>query len=488
MNRPLRILHVTAEMTPLASTGGLAEVASALPKALRKRGHDVRVVMPAYAGIRAAWRGEPAGLVAGNVSGRREHGQWRAATAPDGGTPVYLVEHDGYFGRPKPYGDGAHEYTDNAERFSFFCQAALDGVRAAGWRPDVVHCHDWHTAATAVLLRALPAVDPFWRGVPVVFTIHNLAFQGRYDAGRFPQTGLPRALFDGGLLEFHGDMSLMKGAILCADRVTTVSPRYAREIQTLEYGEGLDGVLRDRAHALSGILNGVDYGVWNPATDAHLPARYDRGDLAGKAVCKAALQRRFGLPERGVPLFGMVSRLYWQKGIDLFASVVDQMRDLDAQFVVLGAGDPAIEHHLHTLAARHPRRIAITVDFDAALAHQIQAGSDFFLMPSRYEPCGLSQLYSMAYGTIPIVRRTGGLADSVRDLNPVTRRHRNATGIVFTPKTPQALLRAMRRAVSLHADAGTLAELRGNGMREDFSWDRACLEYEALYQGLGVAA
>lgn len=488
MARPLNILHVSAELSPLLSTGGLAEVANALPKALQARGHDVRVVMPCYRSIPAEQRGDSVGLVSAELGGGKAFGALRETGLPGADVPVYLVEHDGFFGRPRPYGDGATEYVDNATRFTFFCLAALDGVRQTGWRPDIVHCHDWHSAPTAIALRTVLQNDPFWRGVPVVFTIHNLAFQGRYDADRFAATGLPHSLMETGAMEFHGDMNFMKAAILLADRVTTVSPRYAKEIQTLEYGEGLEGVLQSRRHVLQGILNGVDYGVWHPRVDRLLPARYGQDDLAGKAVCKAQLQERFGLPRIDVPLFGMVSRLYWQKGIDLLATVLDQLDGLAMQVVILGAGDPAMESRLHAVAARHPAKFGLAVDFNAALAHQIQAGSDFFLMPSRYEPCGLSQLYSMAYGTIPIVRHTGGLADSVRDANPVYLKRGIATGISFQPATPGGLLRGMQRAMALYADRPTFAAVQMQGMQSDFSWDRACQEYESLYRALAPAA
>jgi starch synthase len=472
----------------LLSTGGLAEVANALPKALRGRGHDVRVVMPCYHSIPEAGRGVTVGLVSAPMGGGTAFGALRESVLPGAGVPVYLIEHEGYFGRSRPYGDGATEYVDNAERFSFFCMAALDGIRQTGWRPDVVHCHDWHSAPTAIVLRTVLAADPFWQGVPVVFTIHNLAFQGRYDAARFAPTGLPGSLMSSGVMEFHGDMNLMKGAINYADCITTVSPRYAKEIQTLEYGEGLEGVLQARSHVLHGILNGVDYGVWHPSVDKHLPAQYTSKDLRGKAKCKAQLQARFGLPQRDVPVFGLVSRLYWQKGIDLLASVLEAAEELDIQVAMLGAGDPDMEARLRATAAHHPKKFALAVDFDAALAHQIQAGSDFFLMPSRYEPCGLSQLYSMAYGTIPIVRRTGGLADTVHDANPVYLKHNEATGLCFYPATFGGLLRAMERAVALYADKKAFAAVQQSGMHADFSWERACLAYETLYRELAPAA
>jgi starch synthase len=482
MAEPLKILYVTSEMAPLISTGGLADVARALPKALRRRGNDVRVAMPCYRQIPESQKGDPYCLVEADLGAKTEYGALRVATAPDPEIPLYLLEHEGYFGRERPYGTGAYEYDDNAERYCFFCQALLHGIPQTHWKPDIVHCHDWHTAALPVLLRNSWNSHAFWQHMPVLFTIHNLAFQGRYPEAKMTATGLSQDLFHANALEYEGDMSLMKGAIAFSTRINTVSPRYAREIQTMEYGEGLDGMLRTRCEDLSGILNGVDYEVWNPETDPHIPANYSPDRLNGKAACKQALQKETGLREKDIPLFGIVSRLYWQKGHQLVVDALDRFMEADVQMVVLGSGDPALESAFAEAAARYPDKLKVFLDFDIPLSHRIEAGSDFFLMPSRYEPCGLSQLYSMAYGTIPVVRRTGGLADSILNLNPVHRRHQCASGISFVPLTPEALLKSIRRAIALYQDKDAMNRIRRYMMSRDFSWDRSCRAYEDLYR------
>ncbi len=479
----MKVLFVTSEMTPLLTTGGLAEVAQALPRALQREGCDVRIVMPCYAAIPQAHHGQPYCMCVAEMGSKTEHGQLRVSTAPDSDIPLYLIEHEGYFGRKYPYGAGAYEYPDNAERFCFFSLALLHAIPQTGWVPDIIHCHDWHASPIPTFLRTRYAYDPIWGKTPVLFTIHNLAFQGRYDAEKYANTGLSRELFHPEALEYRGDMNLMKGAVAFSTKLSTVSPRYSREIQTLEYGCGLDGMLKSRSADLCGILNGVDYSLWSPATDPHLPANYTLKDMAGKKTCKQALQKAFGLPEEeDTPLFGIVSRLYWQKGLDLLAQAMEKLADESLQVVVLGTGDPSVEQQLAELGRRYPNKYGVRIEFDRALSHLVQGGSDFCVMPSRYEPCGLSQLYAMAYGTIPIVRRTGGLADSVRDMNAVHNRQGNATGIVFVPQTPAALARAMRRGLELYETPENFAAVQRTGMQEDFSWKRSCKAYLDLYK------
>lgn len=469
-------------MSPFLSTGGLAEVANALPKALHAAGHDVRVALPCYKSIPAEHRGKQAVDCEALLGTKAVAGALRQTRIPGTKAPVYLVEHEGYFGREHPYGHDTGEYGDNAERYGFFCLALLDGLARLGWKPDIINCHDWHTAPIVVHLKSRLAKHPFWRGVPTVYTIHNLNFQGRFGADQLPFAGFDPALFHPGCLEYYGDINLMKGAICLADKLSTVSPRYAREIQTLEYGAGLDGVLRQRAPDLCGILNGIDYEVWNPKKDAYSAAKFSAKSLAGKKDCKRDLQAAFGLPKSDAPLFGVVSRLTWQKGIDLIIDAVEQLPDVPFQVAILGTGETGIENRLIAAAQRKPDKVAVILRYDNALAHKIVAGSDFFLMPSRYEPCGLSQLYSLAYGTIPIVRRTGGLADSVRNLSRDSARKTDATGFSFVPMTNQALLRCMRRAMDLYADREALRAMRRRCMAEDFSWDRASRAYVALYE------
>jgi starch synthase len=482
-SKSLNILYVTPELSPLASTGGLAEVAGALPRALKARGHDVRCAMPCYGFLPAAAKGEVHGTCIAEMGGHTAYGGLRLSQVPDSDIPLYLIDHEGYFGRPATYGDGNNEYWDNAERFSFFCMALLDGIAQTGWRPDVVHLNDWATAPVAAFLKTRYAHHAFWRGVRVVMTIHNLAFQGRYGSQEFGRTGLGEELFTPEYFEYHGDMNLLKGAIAFADKINTVSPRYAKEIQTREYGEGLDGMLRMRRDDLSGIVNGVDYNVWHPTKDRHVAATFDLKDPSGKTACRQDLQSSMGLPVRDdVPVFGVVSRLYRQKGLDLLPHALYELRDTPFQLALLGSGEKSIEHEMHHAAAQYPDKVSIWMGYNAALSHKIIAGSDYFLMPSRYEPCGLSQLYSMAYGTIPIVRRTGGLADSVIPLNRATNTHGSATGIGFVPCTPQALQRAMGQAIALYGKKRSFEAMRKRGMKADFSWNQSGAHYVSLYE------
>lgn len=483
----MKILFISSEMSPLLSTGGLADVANALPKALKTLGHDVRVVLPLHGRIPVEHRGEERCLCVVDMGAETQYGAMRESRVPGTDIPLYLIEHNGFFDRPDPYSHDNKEYDDNVARFSFFCMAALHGVEQTEWKPDVIHCHDWHTAILPALIKTRYEDHAFWGGTPTVYTIHNLAYQGRYGGEVFEQTGLSDTIFNSDGFEFHGDLNLMKGALHYADRLNTVSPRYAREIQTVDYGEGLDGTLQARSNHLSGILNGVDYEVWNPATDPHIPEPFSRNDLTGKAECKTALQAAFGLPVKDVPLFAVVSRLTDQKGIDLIVHAIDQMVGLNIQLVVLGTGDKVLEEQLKEASSRHPDHVSAAIRFDVGLSHQIYAGADFFLMPSRFEPCGLSQLYSLAYGTIPVVRRTGGLADSVRHYNAVNKKKGTATGIVFAAQTPGAILRSVEEACGLYANATALNVVRQEAMGANFSWDRSCEAYIELYRSAGAA-
>jgi len=480
--KPLKILYVCSEMAPLVVTGGLADVAGALPRALRAQGHDVRVAMPCYDVIPPELRGEAQCPCVADLGAKTAHGTLREAVVPDTEVPLYLVEHEGYFGRDRLYGTGAYEFADNAERYCFFCLALLHGVGQGSWRPDIVHCNDWHTAAIPALIKTRLAHTAAWRGMPTLFTIHNLAYQGRYKAHLLPYTGLGADLFTPDCLEFHGDINLMKAGIAFASQINTVSPRYAKEIQTPEFGEGLEGFLRTRADSLSGILNGVDYALWNPRTDPHIARNYSADDLGGKAVCKREIQGRLGLARRDVPLVVMVSRIRWQKGIDVLIEALDRVLAHDVQLAILGTGDPELEQALEKAGRRFPDRLRVMMKFDRALSHQLEAGADFFLMPSRFEPCGLSQLYSMAYGTVPIVRKTGGLADSVTPISKANLAKGRATGIVLRDMSVDGIARSIEQAVGLYSDAATFRRVQVTGMREDFSWDRSSRAYVRLYR------
>ena len=483
MAEALRILYVTSELDPLVSTGGLADVSNALPRALRAQGHDVRVALPCYDTIPPEFRGEERCMCVAALGSNTLHGALRVATVPETDIPLYLIEHNEFFSRGAPYGFGAYEFEDNAERFCFFSLAVLDGVAQTGWRPDIIHCNDWHTAAIPAYVKTRPLRDPAWQGLPTLLTIHNLSYQGRYPSAHLAGTGLNPELFTEDYLEFYGDINLMKVGIAFASKLNTVSPSYAKEIQTPEFGAGMDGFLRTRQKDLTGILAGVDYSVWTPAADPFLTTHYSAEDMSGKASCKAVLQGLFGLPEREeVPVFSMITRISWQKGIDILIEAAERMLAENLQVIILGTGDPFYEQALRDAMRRYPGKMAAMIRFDIPLSHLVEAGSDFFLMPSRYEPCGLSQMYSLAYGTIPVVHETGGLADSVRQVSKATLEDGSATGILFSPCDAETLTQAVRRAVKLYQDPATLQAVRLNGMRMDFSWGRAAAEYVALYR------
>jgi starch synthase len=480
--KPLKILYCTSELAPLFTTGGLGDVAAALPKALRAQGHDVRIVMPLHRSIPQDVRGDYCCMVVADLGAKSAWGGMRASVVPGTDIPLYLVEHDGYFNRDVPYSYGAYEYEDNAERFCFFSLALLHGVSQTGWRPDIVHCHDWHTAAVPAFIKTRLANTSAWRGMPTLFTIHNLAFQGRYSAQALPYTGLSPSLFTPDCLEFYGEINIMKAGIAFASRLNTVSPRYAKEIQTPEYGQGLDGFLRTRAGYLDGILNGVDYTHWSPRADEQIAATYSLADLSGKAACKAALQRELGLPESNAPLFAMVSRLSWQKGIDLLIDALRHIMPLDIQLVILGTGDAFYENQLRAVAPMYHDKMRVIFGFNVGMSHRIEAGADFFLMPSHFEPCGLSQMYSLAYGTIPIVRETGGLADSVWPITKENLAKGTATGILFQAPTPEGFAVAIHQAMELYRYPAVCEKVRVYGMRQDFSWERSSRAYVDTYR------
>lgn len=480
--KPLKILHATSELAPLFTTGGLGDVAAALPKALRAQGHDVRIVMPLHKSVPKDVRGDYCCMVVADLGAKTAWGSMYVSKAPGTDIPLYLIEHDGYFNRDVPYSYGAYEYEDNAERFCFFSLALLHGISQTGWRPDIVHCHDWHTAAVPAFIKTRLMNTAAWRGMPTLFTIHNLAFQGRYTARVLPYTGLSPSLFTPDCLEFYGDINIMKAGIAFAGRINTVSPRYAQEIQTPEYGQGLDGFLRTRSDCLNGILNGVDYTHWSPENDEYIAATYSAKDLSGKAACKAALQRELGLPESPAPLFAMVSRLSWQKGIDLLIGALRHIMPLDLQLVVLGTGDAYYENQLRQVAPMYQDKMRIIFGFNIGMSHRIEAGADFFLMPSHFEPCGLSQMYSLAYGAIPIVRKTGGLADSVTPITKGNLMKETATGILFDYATPEAFAVAVHQAMEVYRYPSVCKKVRINGMRQDFCWGKSSREYVRTYQ------
>lgn len=480
LRRPLRILHVAAEASPFVKTGGLADAVSGLAGGLADLGHDVRVLVPAYRSIpESGWRLEPEarfrappGLAGTSLS---------SAELPHESARLWLLEHPSFGERAgNPYMDpeGAG-YPDNAQRFDRLCRAGCAlAADAAGlkWRPDVLHAHDWHAGLVPVRMQLLRL------GTPVVFTIHNLAYQGVFDAAEAAPLNLPAWLWHPEAMEFYGRLSFMKGGLNFADRLSTVSPTFAREILTPEYGEGLDGVLRRRAGDLTGILNGIDFRVWNPASDPHIPTPYSSTAPVGKAADRSALRRRLGLPdEPGIAVAAFIGRLALQKGVDLLLGALPEFLGLPMQLVVLGSGHGAYERALEAAARAHPERISVTSRYDEGFAHLIEAGADLLLMPSRYEPCGLTQLQSLRYGTVPVVRSCGGLADTVVDADDAALAGGTATGFRFDEASVAAFVAAVRRALALRRDRIRWERLVHTGMARDFSWKHGAAAYLDWY-------
>ncbi len=479
MDRPLRVLHVASECAPFAKTGGLGDVVGSLPIAQQARGIDARVVLPLYRTVpRAGLERLPPTLVV-PMGGFTAYGALYRGHLAHSAAPVYFVEHQHYFERDGIYGDARGDFGDNVERFAFLCRAAFAVCRAEGFLPDVIHAHDWQGALSLVFTNTVEWGTAF-HSCATVLSIHNMGYQGVFDPRDLAITGLGNEHLHGDELEHFGTLNLLKGGIVHANQVLTVSPTYAQEIQTREHGAGLEGVVRAKASQLRGILNGVDMQVWNPRTDPRIAARFSAEDLSGKAICKAMLQREAGLPEQSrTPLFGIITRLTPQKGMDLLVSILPTLLELDLQLVVLGTGDPKLERAFQAAAWARPHQVAAAIQFDDALAHRIEAGCDFFLMPSRYEPCGMNQLYSLLYGALPIVHRTGGLADTVWSFEERTG---NGTGFVIDELNPRSLFDGIGWAQSTYFQRpGDIDRMRRLAMSQDFSWDRSAAEYEKAY-------
>ncbi len=475
-----RVLFVTSEAHPLVKTGGLADVSGSLPPALEAAGAEVRLLLPGYRAVLDRV-GETELKARVGLPGVSAPVEIRETPLPGTDVPVWLVICPELYDRPGgPYTDPAtgSDWPDNALRFATLARAALavcDGA-VEGWKPEVVHCHDWQAGLVPALLAQRPARPA------TIFTIHNLAYRGLFSRTDFDRLGLPPSLWSLTALEFYGDFSFMKGGLVYSDWITTVSPNYAQEIRTPEFGWGMEGLLEARAARLVGILNGLDLEVWDPASDPLLPAHYDADHLAGKAANKAALQERFGLPrDASIPVAGFIGRLVDQKGVDLILDALPQLLDGPIQLVVLGSGDPALERRLLDAAETHPHAVGVVVGYDEALAHLIEAGADIFLMPSRFEPCGLNQMYSQRYGTIPVVHGAGGLVDTVVTTNRATVAAETATGFVFQPATAEALAVVMRWALLCHGQPRLWRQIMRAGMRKDFSWSKSAAQYMALY-------
>ena len=464
---------VASEATPFAKTGGLADVLGALPAALQSRGDEVAVVLPRYRAIQLA-------------SLRRIYDDlpvwlgWQSwhthvYQANDRGVVHYFIDCPKLYDRPGLYGEDNGDYPDNATRFAVLSRAALEVVRRI-WRPQVIHCHDWQAALAPVYMRHFFATDPTFLALKVLLTIHNLGYQGQFPREALVDIGLNHGVFRSDGIEFFGRVNLLKGGIVFSDAISTVSKGYAREIQTPELGFGLDGLLRARSNVLYGIVNGADYSEWSPEVDSHIAAKYSARDMSGKAICKRDLLETLGLDTSNLarPVVGMVSRFVPQKGFDLIAEVADEIVAEDLTVVALGSGDPAYEALFQELAVRHPDRVGVRLGYDEPLSHKIEAGSDIFLMPSHYEPCGLNQIYSLRYGTPPVVRATGGLDDTIEE----------GTGFKFREYSGAALLETLREALAAFRNKEEWAVRMRRSMEQDFSWHASAAEYSALYRRL----
>ena len=486
----MRIVLASSEAVPFSKTGGLADVASALPKALALAGHEVSLITPYYPQLAARHADDwpPCRLndltLHIGLGPKHTTGRIRETTLPGTEVAVYLIDHSGYFDRPGLYVDARGDYADNAERFIFFSRAVLEAARLLDLRPEIVHANDWQTGLIPALLKIEYRIVPDFTDTASVFTVHNLAFQGQFWHWDMLLTGLDWKYFNWKQMEYFGQLNLLKTALTFSDKLTTVSPTYAREIQTPEAGCGLQGVLSQRRTDLVGILNGVDTDLWNPRHDPHLAKNYTIETVrTGKAACKAALQTRLGLPVRAdVPLIGSVSRITHQKGFDLIGQCADDLMTLDLQMVFVGNGDASFERMLRDLAEHHPRKAAVVIGFDEPLSHQVESGADIYLMPSQFEPCGLNQMYSLIYGAVPIVRAVGGLADSVVDATPENLQNRTANGFSFTEYRGDVLFQQVARALEHYRNPPVWDQLMQTGMTRDWSWKRSAAEYLQVYQ------
>ena len=473
----MKILFVASEGVPYSKTGGLADVVGALSVSLVEAGHQVAVLLPKYRGTKTQTITIPSLTI---PIGDELRFSSIVEGAPVGGVRFYFLDDPDYFDRPQLYGEKGSDYYDNAERFCEFSRAAIEFTKRV-WMPDVIHCHDWQTALVPVLLRTLYARDPALKQMGVVLTIHNLGYQGIFPHSTLARIGLPETLFQVDALEFFGKVNFLKGGLVYSDRLTTVSKKYAAEIQTKEYGYGLDGVIRMRADRLTGILNGVDYSAWSPEADKLIVANYSAHNLDGKRACKKDLLELFQLPVENMtrPVIGIVSRFVDQKGFDIFAEAVAEMMQENLALVALGSGDAQYEKLFLALAQKFPSKVGVRIAYDNPVAHKIEAGADMFLMPSRYEPCGLNQIYSLRYGTVPIVRATGGLDDTIVQYNPKTG---GGTGFKFDAYTGRALLDCVRNAIRVFRDPAAWHAVQTAGMAKDFSWKPSAGAYVTVYE------
>lgn len=492
--RLLKICMVSSEVVPFAKTGGLADVVGALAVEFARLGHDVCVILPLYQQVAHSCQVTDYARLSVPTAHGLIDASIQEIIGPHSGVMgagrlrVLAVRHDPFFFRPGLYQEAGLDYPDNLDRFAFFCRAVMELLVHCsdkdGWQADLLHLHDWQAALCAVYLQTLYRTKASLDNLASVLTIHNLGYQGLFPAEQFSLTGLPSHLYTPAALEFYGRVNLLKGGLVFADLLTTVSPTYSQEIQTSDYGCGLEGVINGRKHVLHGIVNGIDVERWNPAHDPYLPTSYAPSDMAGKAQCKKSLQRELGLRLLKGPLLGVIARLTSQKGIDLVIDILPELMELDVQVAILGTGDTRYEQQIRGFAEAYPGRIAIRNVFDEGLAHRIEAGADMFIMPSRYEPCGLSQLYSLRYGTVPIVRRTGGLADTVVSYTPRTFKESRATGFSFTDTSGASLLTCLLLALFVYRKKADWQRIVKAGMAQDLSWSRSASTYVQLFQDL----
>lgn len=488
----LNIVMAASEAVPYAKTGGLADVVGALSLELAKLKHQVTLIVPDYRSHISSRSHQPVMQLALSILGTTLNVTVEEEMVPvDDGTAalrVLFLRYDPYFDRPGLYQHNHQDYPDNLERFVLFCRGVLEILRVLvgvrGERVNVLHLHDWQTALCAVYLKALPHEYKELQAVKTILTLHNMGYQGVFAGHQFSKTGLPPALFTPSGIEFYGAVNCLKGGIIFSDTVSTVSPTYAKEILTAEYGCGLEGVLANRVEGIQGITNGIDITTWDPQSDPNLPARYSVVDVSGKGACKRALQQELGLPYQDVPILAVIGRLTMQKGFDLLIRIVPELMVLDIQMAVLGSGDHDLEQQLLVTQAQYPNRIGLHIGFNEGLAHRIEAGADILLMPSRYEPCGLTQLYSLRYGTIPIVRQTGGLADTVVPYRPSMAKAGYSTGFHFTDESEDSVLSAIMLSLRVYKDKTAWQRLVRAGMETDVSWNQSATRYMEAYNKL----
>lgn len=482
MKDSIKVLLVSSEVAPFSKTGGLADVSGSLPVALRHLGCDIRVVTPLYKMVRESGCTLKKILQGLKVKiGKRVMKGDVSLSALNGGIDTYVIERDQYYDRDYLYGTSTGDYSDNAARFIFFSQMALKLCKEIGFQPHVIHCNDWQAGLIPAYLLTTYRDDPFYAHTAALFTIHNLAYQGNFTKEKFTLTGLPPEVFTPEGIEFWGKLSFLKAGIVYSEVINTVSQAYSREIQTPEYGCGMEGILAYRKDDLFGIINGVDYEVWNPEKDTLIAANYSKDKLSGKSKCKADLISQLGLPKslESSPLLGMISRLADQKGFDLVAEIMEDLMSLNVGFVLLGTGEQKYHELFEHIAQKYPEKAGIQLGYDNTLAHKIEAGCDMFLMPSKYEPCGLNQIYSLKYGTIPIVRATGGLDDTIKNYNPHTE---EGNGFTFSNYSPHEFLAKIKDALEVYKNNDAWLRLVKKGMALDFSWENSARQYMDLYQ------